>query len=75
MTAYPDFDITSKLPKVELFPVMWADEGADLDEENEIKFKDALIVPRNIVSGLSIGVGMVAGAILFLIGIILTCMK
>jgi len=61
--------LTRNLPTVDVFPVLWADEGADLDEKNEKKFKDAVIKPSSIVNGLSIGLGIVFGAILFIIGV------
>ena len=70
MRPYDKLNLTRSLPIVELFPVLWADEGADLDEENENKFKDMVIKPSNIVNGVSVGVGMVLGAILFIIGAI-----
>ena len=73
MSAFEGFDLTKNLPQVDLFPVLWADEGADLDEENEVKFKDAIENPINIVSGLSIGVGMVLGSLLFITGIAFRC--
>ena len=70
MNNYKGFTITKNLPKVELFPVLWADEGADLDTTNADKFKDAIVKPTNIVLGLSIALGMVLGAILVIVGII-----
>ena len=69
MKSYEYLDLTSKLPKIDVFPVLWADEGADLDETNEKKFKDSVIKPSQIVNGLSIGLGMVLGLLLFMIGI------
>ena len=68
--SYEVFDVTKNLPKVELFPVLWADEGADLDTTNAEKFKDAIVKPTNIVLGLSIALGMVLGAVLVVVGII-----
>ena len=69
MKKYEYLSLTSNLPTVDVFPVLWADEGADLDEENEKKFKDAVIKPTSIVNGLSIGLGIVFGAILFMLGV------
>lgn len=73
MKSYEGFTVTEKLPKVELFPILWADEGADLDTTNADKFKDAIVKPSNIVLGLSIGMGMVLGALLVIGGIV--CLK
>jgi len=70
MNSYEGFGVTKNLPKVELFPVLWADEGADLDTTNADKFKDAIVKPTNIVLGLSIALGMVLGAVLVVVGII-----
>ena len=69
MKKFKYFVLTSNLPTVDVFPILWADEGADLDETNEKKFKDAVIKPSSIVNGLSIGLGIVFGAILFIIGV------
>ena len=60
---------TYKQRKVELFPILWADEGGDLDTANADKFKDAIVKPSRIVLGLSIAIGMILGAVLVLIGI------
>ena len=73
MKSYEGFTVTENLPKVELFPILWADEGADLDTTNADKFKDAIVKPSNIVFGLSIGMGMVLGALLVIGGIV--CLK
>ena len=69
MKSYEHLELTENLPKIDVFPVLWADEGADLDETNEKKFKDSVIKPSQIVNGLSIGLGMVLGLLLFMIGI------
>ena len=69
MRPYADLDLTSNLPEVDVFPVLWADEGADLDETNADKFKDAVLKPSQLVNGLSIGLGVVVGALLFMIGV------
>jgi hypothetical protein len=69
MKSYGGLDLTKNLPNVDLFPVLWADEGADLDEENEEKFKDMIVKPSMIVNGLAIGLGMVVGALMFIFGI------
>ena len=69
MKSYEHLELTANLPKIDVFPVLWADEGADLDETNEKKFKDSVIKPSQIVNGLSIGLGMVLGLLLFMIGI------
>ena len=71
MKPFEHFDITKNLPIVELFPVLWADEGADLDPENEQKFKDMILKPINIVNGTSIGLGVVFGAVLVFISCIM----
>ena len=71
MDKYANLDLTKNLPKVELFPILWADEGGDLDTANADKFKDAIVKPTNLVLGLSIAFGMVLGAILVFVG---TCM-
>ena len=71
MQPYRHFAATKNLPIVELFPVLWADEGADLDEENEKKFKDMVVTPALVVNGLAIGAGMVLGAVLFVLGLFL----
>lgn len=75
MQAFEFLDITKDLPKVELFPVLWADEGADLDQESEDKFKSMILTPINVVNGLSIGMGVVLGALLFVFGIYMAFKK
>ena len=46
-----------------LFPVLWADEGADLDEENADKLKSLLITPIKAVNIISIVLGVVLGSV------------
>ena len=39
MEKYRHFTAMKNLPDVDLFPILWADEGADMDESSETKFK------------------------------------
>ena len=71
MRPSPLLDLTKNLPVVELFPILWADEGADLDQENEDKFKSMIVTPINVVNGVSIGLGIVLGAVLIVLGLFL----
>ena len=52
-----------------LFPVVWADETAELDKENEELFKATVIFAENLVLGISIAFGFVVGGLLFLAGL------
>ena len=66
--------LLSNVPEL-IFPIMWADETAELDEENADKFKSMVLVPSKVVDGVAIGVGMVLGAILFFVGLFLILCK
>lgn len=70
MDRYRHFTAMEQLPSIDLFPILWADEGAELDEEGANDFKDMVETPIQIVNGLSIGLGIVVGSVLFVIGVI-----
>ena len=70
MDPYRHFTAMEKLPNIDLFPILWADEGAELDEDGANEFKDMVEKPIKIVNGVSIGLGIVAGSVLFVIGVI-----
>lgn len=70
MDPYRHFTAMKQLPSIDLFPILWADEGAELDEEGANDFKDMVETPIKIVNGLSIGLGIVVGSVLFVIGVI-----
>ena len=72
MKPYKHISFMKNLPRVDLFPILWADEGADLDEDNANKLKDALQKPINIVNGSTIA-AMVLGGILIIIGLVVPC--
>ena len=72
MKSYKFISSMKNLPRVDLFPILWADEGADLDEDNANKLIDALQKPINIVNGSTIA-AMVLGGLLIIIGIVLPC--
>ena len=61
-------DLMSNVPEL-LFPIMWADETAVLDELNAENFKTMVMTPTKIVDGVAIGLGMVAGSLLFFVGL------
>ena len=46
------------------FPILWADENAELDEENADDLKRQIIKPIKLVDGFSIALGIVVGSIL-----------
>jgi hypothetical protein len=52
-----------------VFPMLWAGESAELDEENEKMFKEMLIATENIVEGISFGLGIALGVLIFIAGI------
>ena len=48
------------------FPILWADENAELDEENADDLKRQFIKPIKLVDGFSIALGIVVGSILII---------
>lgn len=59
-------DLLSNLPKL-LFPIMWADETAILNEVNTEKFKAMGMNQTKVEDLVAIGLGMVTGFLLFLL--------
>ena len=49
------------------FPILWADENAELDEENANDLKSQVFTPMKLVDGFSIAIGLVAGSILIVL--------
>lgn len=56
-----------------LFPILWADENAEVDDETADLFKLVVQGSEKLVLGISIGLGMVLGGILFVAGIGMCC--
>ena len=82
----PSFQINMPLARVKrlnllskvrdlIFPIMWADETAQLDSANAEDFKSMVLNPTKVVDGVAIGLGIVVGAILILVGLSMTCFK
>ena len=46
-------DILNKVTTIPAFPLVWADENAELDEENADMLKSDVILPMNLVDGFS----------------------
>ena len=59
------------------FPIIWADENAELDEENADELKGQIIKPIKLVDGFSIALGIVIGSILIVSAwaIVLFCIQ
>jgi hypothetical protein len=67
LTRIANFTLVSNVRNM-VFPIMWADEMAQLDKENADKFISLVLTPTKIVDGVAIGIGMVLGSIMFLAG-------
>ena len=74
LTKIAELNIVSKVREM-IFPIMWADETAQLDAENADKFKSMVLMPTKIVDGVAIGLGIVLGSIMFLVGMFFICFK
>ena len=57
-----------------LFPVFWADESGDLDDENYELWQDDVVRPTKMVLGFCIAAGMIMGFLIAVGGIVL-CWK
>eukprot|EP00095_Tigriopus_kingsejongensis_P004509 maker-scaffold427_size174323-snap-gene-0.42 protein:Tk04509 transcript:maker-scaffold427_size174323-snap-gene-0.42-mRNA-1 annotation:"hypothetical protein DAPPUDRAFT_326408" len=66
----------TKLEKVKdlLFPVIWADENAGINDELADLYKNTLVLIENLVLGISIAFGFILGAALIVVGIFM-CWK
>ena len=42
---FDDLDAMANIPDFTLMPLLWVDEGADIDKENIDKLKKMLIIP------------------------------
>ena len=51
-----------------IFPLMWVDEGADIDEENVDKLKSMLITPLKLAEAAKWGL-VALGAVLTILGV------
>ena len=65
MKSYEYLDLTSKLPNIDAFPVLWIEWALDWD--NERALKDFFVIFEFLWYGGI--VGMVLGALFFIIGI------
>ena len=74
LTKVPGLELMENVPEL-IFPILWADETAELDDENADKFKSLVLTPTKVVDGISIGLGMVVGSILFVVGAFLLIKK
>ena len=48
-----NIDILNNVRDVPAFPLIWADETAEIDEENSDMLKDDVVLPINLVDGFS----------------------
>merc|ERR1712020_17164 len=68
---YPNFDAMSKINDT-LMPLLWVDEGADIDQENIDKLKKMLVTPMKILEAakwtlVAVGILLAAlGAFMFI---------
>ena len=46
-------DILNKVQNIPAFPLLWADENAELDEENADMLKSEIVTPIKLVDGFS----------------------
>ena len=46
-------DILNKVKNIPAFPLLWADENAELDEENADMLKSEIVTPIKLVDGFS----------------------
>ena len=67
-------NLLSKVPNL-IFPIMWADETAQLDSENAEEFKSLVLNPTKVVDGVAIGLGIVVGGILVVVGLLMIFFK
>ena len=74
LAKVPGLALLENVPEL-IFPILWADETAELDEENADKFKSLVLTPTKVVDGVSIGLGMVVGSILFVLGAFMVLKK
>ena len=45
LMKFDDLDAMANIPDFTLMPLLWVDEGADIDKENIDKLKKMLIIP------------------------------
>ena len=64
ITGDPIFILSQLVGDFPAFPILWADENAELDEENADDLKRQIIKPIKLVDGFSIALGIVVGSIL-----------
>ena len=62
-TGEHSLEILNNVITIPAFPLVWADENAELDEENAKMLKSDVIMPMNLVDGFSYFM-LVFGAIL-----------
>ena len=67
-------DILNNVATIPAFPLVWADENAELDEENADMLKSDVILPMNLVDGFSYFM-LAFGAILIIVSwvMVLVC--
>ncbi len=54
-----------------VFPLMWADETAELDDENEQLYIDEVVKPTRIVTAVASVFGIALGTLVLLMGVCL----
>ena len=64
---FDDLDAMAKIPDFTLMPLLWVDEGADIDQENIDKLKKMLIIPIIITEVIKWGL-VVIGLLLAVLG-------
>ena len=55
------------LPDMTIFPLLWVDEGADIDQENIDKLMEKVVIPKRILEGVKWTM-IALGGLLFLLG-------
>ena len=57
-----------------IFPILWLDEGADIDQENIDKLKSMVIIPLKILEGVKWAM-IVIGVLIFALGGVKVCVS
>ena len=61
------FESLKNLPNMTIFPLLWVDEGADIDQENIDKLMKKVVMPKRILEGVKWTM-IALGGLLFLLG-------
>lgn len=57
-----------------IFPILWLDEGADIDQENIDKLKSMVIIPLKVLEGVKWAM-IVVGVLIFALGGVKVCVS